>query len=262
MIHLDRLLERTVSKLPPDLVDQVVVFGGAPMVLCDLKPDVERELDLFGSAHAYDLLVRAGFEHLKDASQQDRVMVAEDVALAKMCFGVRYDEVHAASVATHGSHGLRVAALEHVFEAKLATHREDQQEDIRLLRKAIEPDARKTVLSWQAAVLAQDLDRTLALSHEDIEVGGPQGVARGHTHLGVWLARSGIALSNVRTFQQGPRLVIEQQASWTLDDGSKESMLVAIGFKVLRSRIASVVHYGSLDEALNALGLRSEHEVV
>jgi hypothetical protein len=37
----------------------------------------------------------------------------------------------------------------------------------------------EVVLAWHAALNAGGIDRLLALSSEDVEVGGPRGVSRG-----------------------------------------------------------------------------------
>jgi ketosteroid isomerase-like protein len=49
-----------------------------------------------------------------------------------------------------------------------------------------------SVLAWQAAVNAQDLDGLLEHSAPDIAVVGPRGTGVGHQVLREWLARAGL----------------------------------------------------------------------
>lgn len=52
----------------------------------------------------------------------------------------------------------------------------------------------ETVVAWHDALNAGDVERLVALSHEDVEMGGPRGPARGQIVLREWVARSGIRL--------------------------------------------------------------------
>ena len=63
---LAQLLGRAVVAIPPQLHDQVVVFGSAPMVFAGLKPDVTFDLDLFVDDTTYRQLLDANFQEDHD----------------------------------------------------------------------------------------------------------------------------------------------------------------------------------------------------
>ncbi len=63
--------------------------------------------------------------------------------------------------------------------------------------------ALNSVLAWQAAVNAQDLDGLLEHSAPDIAVAGPRGTGVGHQVLREWLARAGLTLTTTRAFVRG-----------------------------------------------------------
>jgi hypothetical protein len=117
------------------------------------------------------------------------------------------------------------------------------------------------VLAWQLAVSKGDLDRALALSSEDIEVGGPRGSGRGHQLVRDWVGRTGIELDGLRSFQRGPIVVIEQCATWRLPGGSRSTKTIGTAFEVVGGRVGRVMRYDSLGEALAAAGLTEGDEV-
>jgi ketosteroid isomerase-like protein len=115
----------------------------------------------------------------------------------------------------------------------------------------------ETVLAWHAALNAGDAERVVALSLEDVEVGGPRGAGRGIDLLRDWVGRSRIQLSPLRTFPaDGPTIVVEQAAQWaTAGGGVTEPQVVASVFRVRDGRISAVIRYPDVPSALEAAGL-------
>src|SRR5918995_3226988 len=85
---------------------------------------------------------------------------------------------------------------------------------------AMNRDRLETVRAWHEAVNRGDADAAVALSQDDIEVGGPRGSARGSALLRDWLARAGIQLEPRRWFASPSELVVEQIATWRSPDGT------------------------------------------
>ena len=119
-----------------------------------------------------------------------------------------------------------------------------------------------TVVDWHDAVNAGDVDRLVALSSEDIEVGGPRGSGSGVHLLRDWVARAGIRLEPRRLFRRGGTVVVEQDARWrSPEDGQMtEPQVVASVFLVRDGRVASVVRHSDLASALTAAGLDESDE--
>jgi ketosteroid isomerase-like protein len=108
----------------------------------------------------------------------------------------------------------------------------------------------RVVLEWHAALNAGDVARVLALSTDDVEVGGPRGTGRGATLLQDWLARANIRLEPGRMEQHGARLVVEEQAAWS--GGTPQP--VASLFEVKDGRVARVIRYADIESAREAAG--------
>jgi hypothetical protein len=125
------------------------------------------------------------------------------------------------------------------------------------------PDTSSAVelaLVWQRAASAHDVDRVLALSDENIEVGGPRGSSRGHQVVRDWVARTGITLEPLRVFAHAGAVVLEQRATWNIEGIPASAKVIGAVFRVSHGVVTSVVRYDSLDEALAAAGLGVEHE--
>ena len=123
-------------------------------------------------------------------------------------------------------------------------------------------DRFETVRAWHEAVNQGDADALVALSDDDIEVGGPRGSARGSAVLRDWLGRAGIRLEPQRWFATPAELVVEQIATWRSADGSvTEPETLASSFTVEDERVTRTVRYGSLEEALAVAGLTSQDEI-
>ena len=111
--------------------------------------------------------------------------------------------------------------------------------------------AAETVLAWHEALNSGDVDRLLALSDANVEVGGPRGSGRGAQLLREWFGRAGIQLTPVRVVARAQSVIVEQDARWSVDE---QSHRVASAFRVSDGRIASVIRYPDLETALRAAG--------
>ncbi len=119
-----------------------------------------------------------------------------------------------------------------------------------------------TVLDWHEALNAGDVDRLVALSHDDVGVGGPRGSGSGVHVLREWVARAGIRLEPGRVFRRAGTVVVEQSARWRSAETGRmsDSQDVACVFLVRDGRVASVVRYSDLASALQAAGLEESDE--
>jgi hypothetical protein len=117
----------------------------------------------------------------------------------------------------------------------------------------------QTVIAWHDALNAGDAERLLALSHPNVEVGGPRGSARGTQILREWVGRADIRLEPGRTFGEAGTVVVEQGAEWqSADPGNVQS--VASVFVVSDGLVTSVVRYSVLASALRAANVDESHE--
>jgi hypothetical protein len=123
-------------------------------------------------------------------------------------------------------------------------------------------DRIEIVRAWHEAVNRGDADAVVALSHDDIEVGGPRGSARGSVLLRDWLARAGIQLEPRRWFASPTELVVEQIATWrSPDDSCIDPQTIATSFSVEGGLVTRTVRYNSLLEALAEAGLTLQDEI-
>jgi hypothetical protein len=113
------------------------------------------------------------------------------------------------------------------------------------------------VQAWQDAVNAQDIERLLQLSDDEIELIGPRGVARGHQMLRDWMGRAGLSLETRRIFARENRVVIEQHGAWrSVETGEVMGEAeVSSRFVVQNGRVVQVARYDQLDTALADAGL-------
>ena len=114
-----------------------------------------------------------------------------------------------------------------------------------------------TVLAWHAALNAGDVDGLLALSSEDIEVGGPRGASRGGHVLRDWVARAGICMQPGRLYRRDTAVVVAERAQWRSEGGQlAEPQDAACVFGVHAGLVTSVFRYPDVAAALAAAGLR------
>ena len=117
----------------------------------------------------------------------------------------------------------------------------------------------QTVIAWHDALNTGDVERLVALSHPDVEVGGPRGSAHGAQILREWVDRTNIRLEPGRTFREANTVVAEQGAEWqSAEPGGVQG--VASVFVVSDGLVTSVVRYPDLAPALRAANLDSSHE--
>ena len=121
----------------------------------------------------------------------------------------------------------------------------------------------ETVKIWHDALNAGDQSRLLALSTDDVEVGGPRGSGRGSSLLADWFGRTGITIVPLRYFARGPVVVVDQDATWHIPGSESPAapQRVASAFTIHDGQVASVIRYPTLDDALDAVGLTQHDQV-
>jgi ketosteroid isomerase-like protein len=121
----------------------------------------------------------------------------------------------------------------------------------------------RIVEAWHEALNAGDVDRLVALSHPDVEVGGgPRGTGHGAQLLREWLDRANIRLDPQRVFHQVDTVVVEQEEKWSSADTRQVtgSQAVTAVFVVRDDQILRVVRYPNLADALRAVNLDESYE--
>jgi ketosteroid isomerase-like protein len=117
----------------------------------------------------------------------------------------------------------------------------------------------QTIAAWHDALNDGDVERLVALSHPDIEVGGPRGSAHGAQILREWVDRANIRLEPGRTFGEADTVVVEQGAEWQLAEQDGVQTVASV-FVVGDGLVTSVVRYPDLASALRAANLDLSHE--
>ncbi len=120
----------------------------------------------------------------------------------------------------------------------------------------------RIVKTWHSSLNEVDVDRLVALSHPNIEVGGPRGAGRGTRVLREWVERANIRLEPRRIFHQADTVVVEQEAVWRSPETGQvtSSQTVASVFVLRDELIASLLRYDDLAEALRTANLNESHE--
>ena len=120
----------------------------------------------------------------------------------------------------------------------------------------------RVVRDWHEALNAGDVDRLVALSHPDVEVGGPRGTGRGARLLREWVARAGIHIEPRRAFHRAETVVVEGAARWRDAETGQATGGQTVGsvFVVRDGRVARVVRHPDLASALLAAGLDESNE--
>lgn len=124
-------------------------------------------------------------------------------------------------------------------------------------------DPVETVHAWHAALNAGNPEHLVALSSDDVEIGGPRGSTRGGQLLREWFARARVSLEPMRTFHRDETVVVEQRATWQVPEAhtGTDSQTVASVFFVQDGQVTSVIRHADLASALEAGGLASADEV-
>ena len=127
----------------------------------------------------------------------------------------------------------------------------------------MEADPVVAVRAWHEALNARDIERLVALSGHDVEVGGPRASGRGTSLLRDWLDRTGFRVEPRRFFHRAQTVVVEQDATWHMAGADHPTGLqgVASVFVVRGGRVASVTRYADLASALAAGGLTEADRV-
>jgi ketosteroid isomerase-like protein len=118
------------------------------------------------------------------------------------------------------------------------------------------------VVAWHEALNGGAVDDLVALSHPDVEVGGPRGTGHGVQLLRDWVDRAGIHLEPRRIFHRADTVVVEQKAEWRSADTGEVTGSQTVGsvFVVRDEQIARVLRYDDLAYALSAANLDESHE--
>ncbi|MBW3633624.1 MAG: nuclear transport factor 2 family protein [Chloroflexi bacterium] len=123
-------------------------------------------------------------------------------------------------------------------------------------------DLLDVVRAWHDAVNRGDADELVALSCEDIEIGGPRGTATGSSILREWVGRAGIHLEPGRWFAGPNTIVVEQIATWrTAEGGMTVPATIASSFRVEDGKVSRMVRFESVEAALAANGLTTRDEI-
>lgn len=118
----------------------------------------------------------------------------------------------------------------------------------------------RLVKAWHAALNDGDVERLAALSHPDVEVGGPRGIGCGVQLLRQWVGRAGVHLEIRRVFHQADTVVVEQSAEWRSAGQASGNQTVGSVFVIRDGQVVRVVRYPDLTSALNAANLDESHE--
>ncbi len=119
----------------------------------------------------------------------------------------------------------------------------------------------RIVETWHEALNEGDVDRLVALSHPNIELGGPRGTGRGSQLLREWVARANVRLEPRRIFHQADTVAVEQEAVWRSPNTGQVigSHTVASVFVLHDGRITSLLRYDDLAEALRTANPNESH---
>jgi hypothetical protein len=115
----------------------------------------------------------------------------------------------------------------------------------------------EAVLRWHEALNAGDAERLAALSHPEVEVGGPRGSAHGRQVLKDWVRRANVRLEPLRLFERGSTVAVEEAATWR-DAQTGETAgeaTVATVFVLDGGMVARIVRHDGLEDALRDAGL-------
>lgn len=115
-------------------------------------------------------------------------------------------------------------------------------------------DAVAIVQAWHDALNAGDAARLGALVHDDVELGGPRGTARGAAMVREWAERAGVRMAPVQIVQRGNVVVVEQHAQWRSEENGDfgDPQIVATLFVVRDGKVSRLIRFADLDTALAA----------
>ena len=110
-----------------------------------------------------------------------------------------------------------------------------------------------TVLAWHDALNSSDLDTLVALSSDDIDIGGADGAAQGHEALRKWAASREVTAEIGRMYVHDGVVVVEQKISSRDNPGAVTN--AASAFRVVHDHVTSVFRHEDLASALAATEL-------
>lgn len=111
-----------------------------------------------------------------------------------------------------------------------------------------------TVLAWQDALAARDLDTLEQLSSDDIEVGDADGAGQGHQALRRWASSVEVSAGIGRMYVHHGVVVAELTP---VGSGAAQ----AVAFRVVSDHVTSVFRHEDLDDALAATDLTESDRV-
>jgi hypothetical protein len=124
------------------------------------------------------------------------------------------------------------------------------------------PDPIEIVNAWHESVNAGDSQRLAELVSDDVEIGGPRGIARGLQDLTDWVDRTHIRMEPAAWYQRGETVIVCQYATWLGEDGTPgDPQPVASVFVVRGNRITSISRHADQIAAFAASGLAETDRV-
>jgi hypothetical protein len=122
----------------------------------------------------------------------------------------------------------------------------------------------RVVLAWHEALNAGDAERLAALSHPEVELGGPRGSARGRRVLEDWVGRANVRLEPLRSFQNGRTVVVEEAATWhdaRTGETTGEATVATVFALDGGLLVAGIIRHDGLEDALRSAGLDGSDEI-
>ena len=121
----------------------------------------------------------------------------------------------------------------------------------------------EAVVAWHGALNAGDAERLAALSHPEVEIGGPRGTARGRQVLKAWVGRANISLEPLRSFHQAQTIVVEEAATWRGPETGEiiGEAAVATVFILDEGLVSGIFRHDNLEDALRSAGLDDSDRV-
>ena len=115
----------------------------------------------------------------------------------------------------------------------------------------------EAVLTWHDTLNAGDAERLAALSHPEVEIGGPRGAARGRRVLKDWVGRANVRLEPLRSFYQSRTVVVEEAATWPDPETGETTgeATVATVFVLDEGLVSGIFRHDNLEDALRSAGL-------